>query len=187
MFRVVTACLVIGSYTIRLLYRRRFPKRSAPSVPVDGAVWIVILWPASLIFYISVGTMHRLAIPIPIWARWAGVAVFVLDLVLFRWVYATLGRNFSAKLELFDDHELVDAGPYRWVRHPMYATLFLSALSSCLISANLVVVASTTMLITAMTLRIRKEERMMRRRFRGKYLAYELRTGKIFPRMNLFR
>ncbi len=34
-----------------------------------------------------------------------------------------LGRNWSGRITIKVDHELVKSGPYRWVRHPIYTAL----------------------------------------------------------------
>jgi protein-S-isoprenylcysteine O-methyltransferase Ste14 len=46
----------------------------------------------------------------------------VLTLPAALWVFSALGRNVSETVLTKGDHELVTAGPYRWIRHPLYTT-----------------------------------------------------------------
>ena len=63
------------------------------------------------------------------WGAWpAQWPVFVLGIVGLGlgvvgrwWSHRTLGRFHQAVVTIQADHQLITDGPYRWVRHPMYA------------------------------------------------------------------
>jgi protein-S-isoprenylcysteine O-methyltransferase Ste14 len=59
----------------------------------------------------------------------AAIWMIVPGLVLSVWSLVVLGRSFSISP---DDRGLVEKGPYRFVRHPMYAGEMLSFLGLCL-------------------------------------------------------
>ena len=42
------------------------------------------------------------------------------------WARIVLGRNWSGIVTVKQDHELITAGPYRWVRHPIYTGLLIA-------------------------------------------------------------
>jgi len=46
--------------------------------------------------------------------------VTVLGLIVVLWARVTLGGNWSAWVVLKENHELIERGPYAYVRHPMY-------------------------------------------------------------------
>ena len=54
-----------------------------------------------------------------------GLAICVCGLAIAIWARYVLGQNWSATVQLKQDHELVERGPYRWVRHPIYSGLLL--------------------------------------------------------------
>jgi len=97
--------------------------------------------------------------------------------------HLTLGRFWSGDLETKTDHELVDTGPYRWVRHPLYSSYFLLALGLLALSGNWLV--GTSMLVYFLTVAIRTplEEAMLVSRLGERYVAYQGRTGRFFPRV----
>jgi protein-S-isoprenylcysteine O-methyltransferase Ste14 len=53
-----------------------------------------------------------------------GSLFYFPGVILYMWGYRTLGRMFGVSstkaAELYEDHLLVDNGPYAFVRHPMY-------------------------------------------------------------------
>jgi protein-S-isoprenylcysteine O-methyltransferase Ste14 len=52
--------------------------------------------------------------------RVAGVAVGLAGTVLLVWAAVVLGRLMVHEAALREDHSLVQSGPYRFVRHPVY-------------------------------------------------------------------
>jgi protein-S-isoprenylcysteine O-methyltransferase Ste14 len=102
---------------------------------------------------------------------------------LFWRSHADLGVNWSARLALRDRHDLVTAGVYARVRHPMYAALIISGAGQALVLANLI--AGFSLLAAALvfySIRIPREERMMIDAFGDRYRTYMARTGRVFPR-----
>jgi protein-S-isoprenylcysteine O-methyltransferase Ste14 len=93
-----------------------------------AALWTYVIWP-ELIAWASV--------PLPAWLRWFGVVVGALGIAALAWVHHELGRNFAATLHVREQgHTLVTSGPYRWVRNPMYTSMYLILISFFLVSAN---------------------------------------------------
>src|SRR3954470_7259141 len=51
---------------------------------------------------------------------WSGVGLFGLALVLRWYAILYLGRFFTVNVAIHSGHEIIDTGPYRWIRHPSY-------------------------------------------------------------------
>src|SRR5262245_16849205 len=66
----------------------------------------------------------------------AGTALFVVGLWLFYRSHADLGANWSATLEIREEHSLVTGGVYARVRHPMYSAFILYCLGQMLVVPN---------------------------------------------------
>lgn len=114
--------------------------------------------------------------------RWAGLALAVAGIVFAIWAILTLGRHYDLELELHRDHELVRAGPYRLVRHPVYTGLALHFAGACLATGNLVLVAGTLLVsYPALYARAAAEERLLRARFGAAYEAYAHEVGMLVP------
>jgi protein-S-isoprenylcysteine O-methyltransferase Ste14 len=115
--------------------------------------------------------------------RWCGTAVMGLALWLFWRSHADLGQNWSRTLELRRGHQLVQHGVYRFVRHPMYASIFLWDLAQGLLLQNWL--AGWSALVTFAVLysvRTPREEQMMSEFFGQEYRDYMRHTGRLVPR-----
>jgi protein-S-isoprenylcysteine O-methyltransferase Ste14 len=118
------------------------------------------------------------------WAiRWAGAVVMVASLWLFWRSHVDLGPNWSVSLELRENHQLVSHGVYRWIRHPMYASVWLWGLAQGMMLANWLAGWPVMPAFAAMYfIRTPREERLMCEEFGDAYRDYARRTGRLFPR-----
>ena len=108
----------------------------------------------------------------------------VAALLLFWRSHSDLGENWSRTLEIRKGHQLVTHGLYRWIRHPMYAAIWLLRLAQGLLLQNWLAGWSTFVAFAVMYfVRISEEERMMGDFFGQKYSDYMRRTGRLFPRV----
>jgi len=124
------------------------------------------------------------ALPLPDAARWIGLGIGIVGLVLLERVHAALGANFSPRLELRTDHTLVREGPYSRIRHPMYTAGALLILSYGLLTQNLIVLSvPAAMLLLLVVLRVPDEEAMLSREFGDEYQAWKKQTGIFLPRL----
>jgi protein-S-isoprenylcysteine O-methyltransferase Ste14 len=122
--------------------------------------------------------------PMPEWMRWVGLVLGYANLPLLWWIEATLGKNFNTTLHLREGHTLVTNGPYRWVRHPMYTSLYILVVAIFLASANWLVGLPGLISLTIILLnRLSREEALMLEQFGDTYRAYMQRTGRLFPRL----
>lgn len=122
----------------------------------------------------------------PVVLRWIGAAVMVTALWLFWRSHADLGRNWSRTLELREGHQLVTNGIYRYLRHPMYAAIWLFSLAQGLLLQNWLAGWSAVAAFAVMYfVRVPYEEKMMSEFFGSEYGDYMKRTGRIFPRFRI--
>ena len=189
LFRLILGVLAAGLYVNHhIIHRRPTIRRPARERERLGSneYWLIattLLWTLSLVLAVVNIGRFNFPMPLPEWVRWVGVTAMLACVPLSHWTYTTLGVHFSKKLELRGDHQLVNTGPYRYVRHPMYSTLFLCAGATCLISASLLVVLTTLPVAIVFLLRVRKEEGLLLGRFGDIYREYQGRTGALVPKL----
>lgn len=117
--------------------------------------------------------------------RWAGFAISLFGIMLFQRSVTALGLQYRGGIGLHDDHRLVTTGPYRLIRHPIYAAFIMIMIGVLFLTANLIVGLSGLILVSLIPiLRIRKEEEELRARFTLDYDKYSQTTGSMLP---LFR
>ena len=120
--------------------------------------------------------------PLRLWPLVAGSLCLAFGLWLFYRSHADLGTNWSITLEIREGHRLITQGVYRFVRHPMYAALFLYSLGQGLVLPNRL--AGPSYLVTfgiLYALRVGREEKMMIEEFGDEYRAYMRRTKRLLP------
>ncbi len=78
---------------------------------------------------------------------------------------------------------LVTEGPYQYVRHPLYSTMFLSlGLAAFFVTRTFWVLVAIGSLFALAHLLVRREEAFMERCFGEAWRTYARRTPRFFPR-----
>jgi len=109
-----------------------------------------------------------------------GVAVLVAGSLLRRHCFRILGAFFTGAVTIQADHRVIDAGAYRWVRHPSYTAGMLVVLGIALALANwLSVVVSVLVAFLAYSYRARIEEQALLASLGAPYARF-LATRKRF-------
>lgn len=129
----------------------------------------------------------------PIFPGHAGIsaAVVVASLALawtsagmMVWAIRTLGRQWAVSARLVEGHELVTAGPYRFVRNPIYSGLFgLGMATAGVLSQPWTIAAGAPLFLAGTMVRVRAEERLLRERFGARYDEFALRVPALLPRL----
>jgi protein-S-isoprenylcysteine O-methyltransferase Ste14 len=161
-----------------------YTAREGAPVACVRTVFILAALVAIVLHAAKPATMSWAELELPAALRWTGAGIAVLALLLLAWVLRTLGKNFSTTLTVTDEQTLVTAGPYRFVRHPMYTTFALLWLGFALLAQSWVVaLAAAVGYGVVVVLRTPAEERMLSERFGDEYRAYMRRTGRYLPRL----
>ncbi|MEZ5960869.1 MAG: isoprenylcysteine carboxylmethyltransferase family protein [Hyphomonadaceae bacterium] len=113
---------------------------------------------------------------------WAMAGLVVLGLG-FTWAARLhLGPLWSSTSAPTEDHRVVDTGPYGVVRHPVYAGLLLAVVATAIDRGRLEAVAGALVLIAAISLRAKLEERFLRRDLGDEsYRNYRSRVPMLIP------
>ena len=114
----------------------------------------------------------------------AGIVLTYLGLPLTIWSRARLGRYWSGVVALKHAHRLIQSGPYRLVRHPLYSGLILGAMGWVLCVTTWSCLLGALSLITCFERRASKEGALLASEFWAEFEAYRQRTGRLMPRLN---
>ena len=118
----------------------------------------------------------------PTWTLyWIGTALLVAGLAFSIWARVTLGRNWSGTVTVKEDHELIQSGPYRLVRHPIYTGLLLALAGSAVAQDRWSGVLGVVLIFVSFWIKLLREEAWMRETFGEKYDAYCARTKRLVP------
>jgi protein-S-isoprenylcysteine O-methyltransferase Ste14 len=93
------------------------------------------------------------------------------------WSLRSLGRNLSV---IAQAREVVEHGPYRWVRHPLYTGEIVSSLGLAVAAGVGAAAGAWIVLVALQVYRARSEERILIGTLRD-YTAYRTRTAALLP------
>lgn len=113
---------------------------------------------------------------------WLGVALaWAAAWVVIRSV-RVLGREWSLEARLLPGHRLVRQGPYRHVRHPIYAAMLGLLVGTGLnVTAWPALVLGVALYLVGTQLRTRVEERLLLERFGHEYVRYAAEVPALLP------
>ncbi|HVW83482.1 MAG TPA: isoprenylcysteine carboxylmethyltransferase family protein [Bryobacteraceae bacterium] len=161
--------------------RNRF-RRSAKAVRIDRhARWGILIVAAG---YFSVYT-HRpdtWQSPLAPWRLGAGVVFALLGTLLAWQGVRNLGRQWRVDAGLNADHELVRTGPYRLVRHPIYAAMLCMFLMSIFLVGTLPGwPVGLALFVIGTEIRIRVEDNLLSERFGEQFRAWQKSVPAYLP------
>lgn len=109
-----------------------------------------------------------------------GIAIQILSGLLMLWARLTFGRRSFHASALPTEGGLVTSGPYRFIRHPIYAAVLCFAWAGVLSHQAFVNVLLGAILTLGLIMRIVAEERLVRLRY-PEYEQYAARTKRVIP------
>ncbi|HLH55245.1 MAG TPA: isoprenylcysteine carboxylmethyltransferase family protein [Verrucomicrobiae bacterium] len=160
-----------------------FVKRTSTKQPLSHRVWYLALMAIAigLLCYNSrLVHFDRALFRRTIATKLAGDCVALLGAGIAIWARASLGRNWSSRVTLKKDHELIETGPYRLVRHPIYSGLLLMIIGTAITTATQAGFVALSVCFCGFWIKLRQEERLLSRNLAG-YPEYMRRTKALVP------
>jgi protein-S-isoprenylcysteine O-methyltransferase Ste14 len=116
------------------------------------------------------------------WRFVTGILFLVLASMLSWSGARALGRQWRMDAGLNADHQLVRSGPYRFVRHPIYASMFCILLGTgFLITPKWLLVSAIVVFVAGTEIRVRVEERLLAPHFGGQFLDFKRTVAAYIP------
>ena len=123
-----------------------------------------------------------LSMPMPRLGFATGIGVLVLGVAIRQWSHVSLGRFHQGVVTIHDEHQVVEDGPYRWVRHPMYAGSAVAFLGVGLSLGTYPGLLFTFLgTLPAMLRRIRVEERTLESALGQRYTTFARDRRRLIP------
>lgn len=190
MYRWLALIILVGSISISAFHRRRARVRRGAIPRSREGIWLILgralvallLFGGVVTYVVSPAWVAWASFAAPSWVRWLGVGLGFLIIPAVHWVLSTLGQNVSETVLTRDQHELVRSGPYRWIRHPLYATGIMLFIALGLIATNWFILAFAFLaLLWIRWIVVPREEQELLNRFGAEYREYMRHTGAIIP------
>lgn len=183
---VLAAWLATGIYFIASAFAtQRIQKKEAGSRRTGDNL---VLWGGYILLFFRATTTaawNQAFLPPTVWgaAAKSGLVIALCGLALTCWARATLGRYWSRIVALKQDHKLVQHGPYRLVRHPLYSGLLLATLGTTLAFGLWHALLGAALLWIGFISRAAREDALLAGHFGAEFEAYRARSGRLAPRL----
>jgi protein-S-isoprenylcysteine O-methyltransferase Ste14 len=194
--------IIIWSYAaglgIKLLRGRGTGEVSAGLVPKDPferriwPLWFPLLIAWVLMPGLAIKRRHPwlvisetlLADPVMSTARWSAAIVAVASFCAVIWCWVQMGRQWRVGVLPGAQTAVISLGPFRFIRHPIYAFTSLLVLCSMVIVPTLAMTIVALPHIVLMYFKSCREEQLLLRTHGEIYAAYCRRTGRFLPRIH---
>jgi len=168
---------IVGSYIIPRLRQNGEVKTRSDR----GSRLVIWLGMFIAIFLSDYFATHGIT-PIPEPFFYVGLFLMLIGLLFRQWSIWVLGRFFSTKVRIVNDHRIVRHGPYRYLRHPSYTGMLMLLLGLGLASrtwlGTIIILALFGLVIGY---RINVEENALKAEFGDEYIEYAKKTKRLFP------
>ncbi len=138
----------------------------------------------ALLLVVGPQTLHWLNarfVPPSMAAYWLGLFMVTAGLAFAVRARVYLGRNWSATVTIKQDHELVRAGPYGVVRHPIYTGILAALLGTAIAIGEWRGLLARLSIAIGFLFKIRAEERFMDEIFGERYARYRAEVPALIP------
>jgi protein-S-isoprenylcysteine O-methyltransferase Ste14 len=113
-----------------------------------------------------------------------GIALFVAGILGTLWAQLAMGESWRIGVNETERTTLVVAGPFRWVRNPIFTAMTTATLGLALLVPNVASLAAVASLVLALELHVRLvEEPYLRRTHGASYARYAASAGRFLPRI----
>jgi protein-S-isoprenylcysteine O-methyltransferase Ste14 len=176
----------IVSWTLAMLWSSRTEKRA--SIPAELLFRLVLYFGVILLFAFPPPSDRHYA-QVQLWRfgdplNWILTAITAAGLIFTWWARIHLGRLWSDWVMKKAGHHVVDTGPYRLVRHPIYSGLILAALATAIEKGTTIALLGAAMMTLAFYTKARREERFLRAELGAHaYDTYARKTAMLLPRL----
>ena len=122
---------------------------------------------------------------VPVSRIMATVATTTLCVFIIKWAFRSINKgNLGLVFSGVVPSQVIQHGPYRYVRHPLYLAYSMFWLGCVVISASMIVGVAASIVIILYVIAARAEERDLMSSSLGEgYAMYRERTGLIIPRV----
>lgn len=146
-------------------------------VLILALTFVLLFWDRTGVGFLGMSFLPPLWIVVLI-----GFAMAVLGLGITSWARVHLGKNWSDKVVIQSDHQLISSGPYRYMRHPIYSGVLLAVAGTAVVVGKWRGVLAFLLLLTNYIIKARNEERLLGDRFGAAFQEHINRAGFLFPR-----
>jgi protein-S-isoprenylcysteine O-methyltransferase Ste14 len=128
--------------------------------------------------------LNRSFVPDERWVAWLGAWLTLAGVLFAVWARATIGKDWSAEVQIKEGHELIRSGPYAHIRHPIYTGILLAVAGSALSIGEYRALIALAIMCIGFARKAKKEESFLAAQFGPAFAEHRRRTGFFLPRFS---
>lgn len=110
-----------------------------------------------------------------------GLVISVIGAIIACTSRYLLGKNWSLSVQKKENHQLIQRGIYKIVRHPIYTGLLLLFIGNAIIVGDYRAIIAVLIVFVSLWLKLKKEEKLLTETFGAKYTEYKNQTKALIP------
>lgn len=130
---------------------------------------------------LSLGLLGEPVLPAMKSAAWIGFAIANVGFIVTFWARIVLGGEWSSQVALKVGHRLIQVGPYRLVRHPIYSGLLFAMLGTAITGNQVRMYLALPFAFAAFWYKLRLEETLLMHAMGDRYRVYREHTRALIP------
>jgi protein-S-isoprenylcysteine O-methyltransferase Ste14 len=182
-----TICALWGTWSVSWILAMLWSNRTEKRDSIRAELFFRVLFYVSVILLFAFPPRSHYYAQIQLWhfgdsMTWILVALTAAGLFFTWWARIHLGRLWSDWVVKKAGHHVVDTGPYRLVRHPIYSGLIFAGLATAIQKGTSVALIGVAIVTLAFYIKARREERFLRAELgENAYDAYAGKTAMLVP------
>ncbi|MGI8840025.1 MAG: methyltransferase family protein [Caulobacteraceae bacterium] len=183
---LIAECILWGVWYVTWWAAAAWAAPAARRAGVGAQAFNYLLTGLGAVFLFALNPRSPLRLSI-VWrtpdaAAWALVAATAVAFAFCWWARLHLGRLWSGTTTLKADHRVVETGPYRLVRHPIYTGVLAAGLALAVMEGTLGAFIGLALFTLGFIGQTRGEEVFLRQELgAASYGAYAARTPMLLP------
>ena len=174
--------LVLGAFwVITAVGAKRSLRRQSNTARLYHVLFMTAVFALLFRHDLRIGLLGLRIVPASPQAAYIGLALTSLGATLAIWARSTLGGNWSASVTVKENHLFVHHGPYRLVRHPIYAGGLLAMLGTAVVHGEAGCFVAVAIAFVGWWLKTRIEEEFMTQQFGEDYRRYQKDVKQLIP------
>jgi protein-S-isoprenylcysteine O-methyltransferase Ste14 len=130
------------------------------------------------------GALNQRFAPEKPWLDYLGAAMTLAGVLFAIWARYTIGKEWSAEIQIKQGHELIRLGPYAHIRHPIYSGILVALAGTALSINRYRAILGVGFFLAGFVRKARKEEVLLAREFGAAFDDHRRHTGFFLPRFS---
>jgi protein-S-isoprenylcysteine O-methyltransferase Ste14 len=131
----------------------------------------------------SLNWLNRRFLPDVRWIYWLGAYLTFAGVMFAIWARRSIGKEWSATVQIKQDHQLIRSGPYARIRHPIYTGILWALAGTTLTIGEYRALLGLAVIAVGFVQKAKKEEAFLAAQFGPAFQEHQRQTGFFLPRL----